>query len=109
MKRTIKVSLEIANTNKLIQIDNLYFVYKQAVQDYLDRLFSKQELSENYIQSYDSPLSYRYKQCAKRQAFKIFKSWCRNKKKGNLPVFDGTMVLDYRFIEIQDRDKKTNG
>jgi len=31
----------------------------------------------------------------------MYKSWCRNKKKGEKPTLKGSMTLDYRFIEIQ--------
>ena len=102
MKRSLKVTLKFANTGKQVQLDNLWFIYKQAMTDYLDRLFTTQGLSEDYLKSYNSLLSYRYKQCAKRQAFKIFKTWCRNKKKKNKPQLRmPAMTLDYRFIEVQ--------
>ena len=82
MKRSLKFSLGLANTNKLKQINRLAQEYKRAVNYFLKRLFQKKDLSEEFLKSYNSPLSERYKQCAKRQAFKVFKSWCRNKKKG---------------------------
>jgi len=103
MKRSLKFSLATSNTNKLKCLDKLSQEYKRAVNYFLKRLFKKKELSEEFLKSYNSPLSYRYKQCAKRQAFKLFKSWCRNKKKGTQPKLrNPSLVLDYRFIELEE-------
>jgi len=71
MKRSLKFSLGSANTEKLTELDKLSQEYKRAVNYFLKRLFKKKGLSEEFLKSYQSPLSYRYKQCAKRQAFKI--------------------------------------
>lgn len=102
MKRSLKFSLDLANTNKLKSLDKLSQEYRRAVNYFLKRLFQKKGLSEDLLKSYNSPLSYRYKQCAKKQALKMFKSWCRNKKKGDKPKFKNlSLVLDYRFIELQ--------
>jgi putative transposase len=105
VKRSLKFSLQMANTGKIKALEDLWIAYSSAINDFLKRLFAKQSLNEDYIKSYQnylSPLSYRYKQCAKRQAFKIFKSWCRNKKKGQHPKLNSpSMTLDYRFIELQ--------
>ena len=103
MKRSLKFSLGLANTEKLIKLDKLSKEYRKAVNYFLKRLFQKKDLSEEFLKSYNSLLSYRFKQCAKRQSFKIFKSWCRNKKKGNKPQLKNpSMTLDYRFIELQN-------
>jgi len=102
MKRSLKFSLATSNTNKLTALDKLSQEYRRTVNYFLKRLFKKKGLSEEFLKSYKSPLSYRYKQCAKRQAFKLFKSWCRNKKKGLKPKLNNlSLVLDYRFIELQ--------
>jgi len=102
LKRSLKISLELANTGKTQTLDDLWNAYHQAVSDFLERLFADEELSEDDLKSYDSPLSYRYRQCAKRQAMKLFKAWCRNKKRGNKPTLRHPMMtLDYRFIEVQ--------
>lgn len=108
MRRSLKVSLKFANTNKLNQIESLWVVYKQTTQDYLDRLGINQNLSEGYLKKYDCPLSYRYKQCAKRQALGIFDSWNKNKRKKGKPIIESpSMILDSRFIEFQ-KSKKTS-
>lgn len=108
MKRSLKFSLDFANTNKQSAINALWAEYEKLVNSFLLRLFNKEDLSEAYLKSTNSSLSYRYKQCAKRQAFKIFKSWCRNKNKGERPIFKNTMVLDYRFIELQKGENSFN-
>jgi IS605 OrfB family transposase len=102
LTRSLKISLELANTGKKATLDELWEAYRQAVSDFLDRLLAHETLSEAYLKSYESRLSYRYKQCAKRQAMKLFKTWCRNKKRGNKPTLRHPMMtLDYRFIEVQ--------
>jgi putative transposase len=106
VQRSLRISLEFGNTGKKGQLDELWQAYKKALEDFLDRLFEGKDLCEEFLKSYDSPLSYRYKQCAKRQAIKIFKCWCRKKgKKGNKPVLKNvSMVLDCRFIEIENSE-----
>lgn len=101
MKRSAKFTLQFANSQKQNSLDALFLEYIRVVNAFLIYLFEKKELSENYIKSFDSKLSYRYKQCAKRQAYKIFKCWCRNKKKGEKPILKSSMTLDERFIELQ--------
>ena len=96
------MSLDFGNTEKKEELDLLWEAYRGAMKDFLDRLFSNQDLSEDFLKSYDSPLSYRYKQCAKRQSMKIFKCWCRGEKKKNKPELrNPSMTLDYRFVEVQ--------
>lgn len=101
MKRSLKFSLNEGNADKILALEKLYDEYIKTVNIFIDKLFNKQELSEIFLKSLVSPLSYRYLQCAKRQAFKIYKSWCRNKKKEEKPILKGSMTLDYRFIELQ--------
>jgi len=109
MRRTLKFSLNLANTNKIQELKDLSKEYKRVVNYYLMVLFSKDEyiLSEEEVKSCDSLLSYRYRQCAKRQAIKIWKSWRRNTKKGKLPEFDGALILDNRFIKIEKAGAST--
>ena len=73
MKRSFKFSLGFANAEKLRELDKPSQEYKRAVNYFLKRLFNKKDLSEKFLKLYQSPLSYRYKQCAKRQASKTFK------------------------------------
>jgi len=108
MKRSLKFSLTFANRDKLTALNKLSQEYRRAVNYFLKRLLQKKGLAEEFLKIYQSPLSYRYKQCAKRQAFKMFKSWCRNKKKGTKPKLKNlSLVLDYRFIELQ-KSKNSN-
>jgi transposase len=103
IRRSLKVSLALGNTGKMEALDALWQEYRRALSDFLDVLLSGQELSEDYLKAYTSPLSYRYKQCAKRQAMKLFKSWCRKKGKKSKPTLrNPSMTLDYRFIEVQE-------
>jgi IS605 OrfB family transposase len=103
MKRGLKISLDGGNRGKKDALDQLWEAYREAMSDFLDRLFAGEDLSEDFLKSYESPLSYRYKQCAKRQAMKLFKSWCRGKKKKNKPTLrNPSMTLDSRFIEVQE-------
>jgi len=103
MKRTLKFSLNLANTGKAKSLKTLSNEYKKTVNSYLSILSSESKyiLSEKEVKSLNSPLSYRYKQCAKRQAIKIWKSWRRNRKKGSLPNFNGSLVLDNRFVKVE--------
>jgi len=103
MKRTLKFNLNLANTNKLNSLQDLVEEYKKSVNYYLNILSSSNKyiLSQKEIKGFNSLLSYRYKQCAGRQAIKIWKSWRRNKKKGKLPEFNGSLILDQRFIEVE--------
>ena len=103
MKRTLKFSLGLANTNKIEALKELSNEYKKAVNYFLEILSSENKhiLRESEVKSFNSSLSYRYKQCAKRQAMKIWKSWRRNKKKGQIPEFDGALILDHRFIKVE--------
>lgn len=109
MKRTLKFSLNLANVSKIQALKDLSEEYKKAVNYYLQILSSTRQyiLSEEEVKSFNSSLSYRYKQCANRQAIKIWKSWRRNKKKGNLPEFDGSLILDSRFIEMEKAKNST--
>jgi len=109
MRRSLKFNLYLANTNKIQVLKDLSEEYKRVVNYYLEILSSKGEyvLSEEEVKSCGSPLSYRYKQCAKRQAIKIWKSWRRNKKKDKLPKFDGALILDERFVKIEKAKAST--
>ncbi len=109
MTRSLKLTLKFANPGKQKQLDDLWSAYKQTVKGFLDCLFAGQGLSEDYLKSYESPLSYRYKQCAKRQAFKIFKTWCRNKnkRKSKPQLRVPAMTLDYRFIDVQPSENSS--
>jgi len=102
IQRSLKLSLELANTGKQAALSDLWNEYRRAVSDFLDRLLAHEDLSEDYLKGSDSRLSYRYRQCAKRQAMKLFKTWCRNPKKGHKPTLRHPMMtLDYRFVDVQ--------
>ncbi len=105
MKRTIKFTLSFVNKDKLKKLAQLKQEYLRAVNFYIKKL-SKEEkyvLSDKKVKKFNSLLSYGYKQCAYRQAEKIWKSWRRNyKKESKIPKFKGSMLLDQRFIRVQE-------
>ena len=103
MRRTIKFSLKLANTNKLKRLAKLRQVYLDAVNFYIKKLAkdNKYILPNREVQELNLELSYSFKQCAYRQAEKIWKSWRRNwKKNSRLPKFKGSLVLDQRFVRF---------
>ena len=104
MVRSLKFSLQFSNSGKLAQLDALSKEYKNTVNYFLKRLFQKKDLSEDFLKLYQSPLSYAYKQCAKRQALKIFKTWCRSKKKKKRkPKLRNTsLIVDRRFVTLRE-------
>ena len=61
MKRSLKFSLDLANTDKLKALDKLSQEYRKEVNYFLKRLFQKKGLSEEFLKSDKSSLSYRYK------------------------------------------------
>lgn len=101
MFRSIKFSLNSANTNKLNELDKLWLEYQRIVNLFVLDLINNIELTESYIRIIDSSLGNNLRQCAKRQAYKIFKTWCRNKKRGNIPILKNGMTLDQRFVTIK--------
>jgi len=108
IKRSLKVSLRFSNKDKLVNLNSLWVEYKKAVNDFV-LLIPTRELTEEYIKEYDSELSYRYKQCAKRQAMNMYKAWkARNKKslrKCSMPILRrDSMVLDSRFAQVQQKN-----
>jgi len=108
MKRSLKFPLIFANTGKQNSVDALWLEYSYAVNTFLNHLFEKKELSESYIKLFGSKLSYRYKQCAKRQAVNIFKVWNKSKNKGEKPILKSSMTLDRRFIKLQKSKNSFN-
>ena len=70
MRRTLSFSLDLANTGKIKALEDLVKEYQRAVNYYLSILSSQNKyiLSEKEVKSFNSPLSYRYKQCARRKA-----------------------------------------
>jgi len=104
MIRSLKFSLQFSNSGKLAQLDALSKEYKNTVNYFFKRLLQKKDLSEDFLKLYQSPLSYAYKQCAKRQALKIFKTWCRSKKKKKRkPKLRNTsLIVDRRFVTLRE-------
>ena len=114
IKRSIKFSLDEANTGKKSALERLWEEYQKAVNKFLELLYVIWEadgykaksvrLEEETVKGYESELSYRYKQCAKRQAEGIFNAWLKRKKrteKDKPPFYENvSMNLDQRFVEV---------
>ncbi len=101
MKRSSKFTLRFANTEKQKDLDFLWLEYSRVVNIFLKFLCNKGDLTEGYIKSVESRLSYRYRQCAKRQANNIYKVYAQKKKAQEIPILKSSMTLDKRFIELQ--------
>lgn len=101
VRRSLKVSLNLANLGKKEKLKALWDEYHRVVNAFLDLLLEGKKLEEGLIRDFPSTLSYRYKQCAKRQAISIFKSWRRREGKKSKPSFNGGIVLDYRFATLE--------
>ena len=104
MKRTIKFNLKFTNTNKLKKLAELRKEYLNAVNFYIKQLTKRNlyVLENKEVQKFDCRLSYSFKQCAYRQAEKIWKGWRRGyKRNSKLPRFKGSLVLDQRFVKFE--------
>ena len=103
MKRVIKFSLDLANTNKKKQLLDLHKEYTNGINQYLSVMAKgrKYILSNKEVKELNKILPEGLKQCAYNKAIKIWKSWRRNKRKGSLPVYNGCIDLDKRFIRIE--------
>ena len=104
MKRSIKFSINSANTGKLKKLAQLRKEYLGAVNYYIRQLAKRSlyVLKDKDVKGLNCQLSYAFKQCAYRQAEKIWKSWRRiYKKNSEIPKFKGSLVLDRRFIKIE--------
>lgn len=77
--RSIAFSLKESNAGKLELLDQLWTEYQQVANRFLDYIQDGKELTEGYLKGFDS-VSYRYKQCAKRQAYKIYKAWYKKEQ-----------------------------
>lgn len=107
MRRTATVSLKFTTEAKKDQLATLTEEYQTIVQEYIDIAWqdsstklNKQSLA--LIQ--DSTLSERYKSNALRQALQTIintkKSAKRLGKPVSKPIFNGTMILDAKFVKI---------
>jgi len=103
MIRALNFSLNLGNTKKLQAIRDLHEKYIVAVNIYLSLMSSQHKyfLSNQEARSHNLNLHIAVRDCAYRQAVIIWKTWRRNKRKGNLPIYKGSMNLDKRFILIQ--------
>lgn len=112
IKRTLKFSLDFANAYKKEAVERLWGQYQTSVNYFLRVLHGLwqqnkkiRNLPEEIVKQHYSLLSYRYKQCAKRQAEGIFHAWLKRKRRTNTdkcPQLENvSMVLDNRFFKIE--------
>lgn len=126
IKRGVPFTLRFSNTGKLDVIDATAKEYKRVVDYFLGRLRKGEALTEEFLKRFSTPLSYRYRQCAKRQAVSIQTAWEKRWKKrlgkierlkrhnpGNKRIPEPpkpprlrkpVMVLDERFITVEKGD-----
>ena len=109
MRRTVKFSLGLANTTKKQILQELSVVYCKGVNQYLQKMQSESKyiLSNQEVKEGNKVLSESYKQCVYNKAVAIWKSWRRNKRKGQLSIYNGCIDLDSRFI-IVEKAKNTS-
>ena len=81
IKRSVPFTLRFSNTGKLDVIDATAKEYRRVINYFLGRLQKGEELTEEFLKRFSTPLSYRYRQCAKRQALAVQNSWERRWKK----------------------------
>lgn len=113
-KRSLAFSLGEANTHKLDILDSTWKEYRHVVNYFLKRLERGEDITEDMLKRFHSPLSYRYLQCAKRQALFIRKTWEKRwagriekakEGKASMPrsprLRNPSLVLDQRFIALE--------
>jgi len=95
--------LNLANTSKKKLLQELSFEYNQGVNQYLQvmALQNKYILTNQEVKELNKTLPEGLKQCAYNKAVKVWKSWRRNKRKGELPEYKGCIDLDNRFIKVE--------
>lgn len=107
--RMSSCSLKFATDNKQEILDSIFEEYKWIVNDFIELLWDKIGVPGSFankeeVDSVDTWMTVRMKQCAAKQAISIIKSQ-RRKHKKVMPVFDGnSMELDSRFVGIQEGD-----
>jgi len=104
--RSLKFSISNSNPGKLNSLDELWIEYSKLLQLLFSRLRNRLSVDNSYLKTLSTPLSARYRQCAKRQAMLSFKSWCRGQKNSNKkpPVFTSPhLVLNKNLVNISPR------
>jgi len=109
MTRTLRFSLDSVNANKKKQLRDLHREYVNAVNQYLTIMTNENKciLSNKEVKDLNSVLPINLKRCAYNKAVKVLKSWRKNKRKGNLPVYNGNVDLNSLLIVVQ-KSKNTS-
>ena len=100
-------SLMFATDSKQETLNDIFEEYKWLVNDFIDLLWDKIDYLGSFankegIDSMDTWMTTRMKQCAAKQAISIIKSQ-RKKHRKTMPIFDGNSIeLDSRFVDIQE-------
>jgi len=108
MRRAVKVSLDFATKSKRKQINNLLTTYRVAVNFYIKKLWNgKGSLNKETLALHQNTrLSERYKSNALKQALEMVSATKKSGKalgrKASMPVFNGSAVLDSKFVSVQD-------
>lgn len=100
MIRSSKLILKYQTEKKTQELIKIYNEYKRIVNQYINLFYHYDEpFNTKTVHLIDSFLSSRYKSNACKQALEIVKS-IRKKKKAKCPNFNGDMILDAKFIDI---------
>lgn len=108
MRRSVIVSLDFATKSKRKQINNLLTVYRSAVNFYIKHLWKAGgSLNKETLASLQNTrLSERYKSNALKQALEMVSSTKKSakalRKRAGIPTFNGSAVLDSKFVTIED-------
>ena len=111
MTRSVKVSLDFSTKFKRKQISNLLTQYRSAVNFYIRHLWkTKGSLDKETLSLLrNTRLSERYKSNALKQALSTVvltkKSAKALGKKASVPVFNGSAILDAKFVTIEEGRK----
>jgi len=105
--RRSSCSLKFATDSKRCVLNDVFDEYQCVVNDFIELLWDKTAVLGSFankeeIDSVDTWMTVRMKQCAAKQAISIIKSQRREHKK-TFPIFDGNSIeLDSRFVDIQE-------
>ena len=105
MKRSVTVSVDLANDGKKLKLDSIFLESRRVVNLFIDKLWKLRDFSSKFIGfKVDTWLSARMNQCLGKQALQIVKSQ-RKKKKKHKPRFEKDVIeLDERFVDVQFDD-----
>jgi len=107
MIRESTVNLSYGNIGKIIHVKDFLSRYTEAVNKYIDLLWSIQRFSGSFVErklldQVSCPLTLAAKQSAAQTALHIVKSQ-RKKKNKTKPTFSGkSFDLDQRFVQVQE-------